>query len=173
MEGSGGSAGRFAAWLLKQVSGASASGPCWFCGCLPNRPSGRIPAPVTHLLQTGYCSRPAKRLYRRLRSLRLAVQDAALSRQKQGFDSPRECQLFRRVGSCFTPNLARDVQNSIQILPGLPRLAPHLGTFVLTARLSADPRQIPMRLAWLGLCRLVCLPWRNLYPAPGSRHAGD
>ncbi len=26
------------------------------------------------------------------RSLRLAVQDAALSRQKQGFDSPRECQ---------------------------------------------------------------------------------
>ena len=31
-------------------------------------------------------------LLRHLRSLRLAVQDAALSRRKQGFDSPRERQ---------------------------------------------------------------------------------
>ena len=97
MEGSRGSAGRFAAWLLKQGSGASASGPCWFCGALSTRPSWRHLVPVTHLVQAGYCSRPGKRLYRRLRSLRLAVQDAALSRQKQGFDSPREYQLFQWV----------------------------------------------------------------------------
>ena len=35
-----------------------------------------------------------------LRSLRLAVQDAALSRQKQGFDSPRECQI-ELITFCF------------------------------------------------------------------------
>ncbi len=33
--------------------------------------------------------------YRSLRSLRLAVQDTALSRRKQGFDSPRERQSIR------------------------------------------------------------------------------
>ncbi len=33
-----------------------------------------------------------------LGSLRLAVQDVALSRRKQGFDSPRERQIFTRAG---------------------------------------------------------------------------
>ena len=37
-----------------------------------------------------------------LRSLRLAVQDVALSRRKQGFDSPRERQQDQQVG-CRPP----------------------------------------------------------------------
>ena len=55
VEGSGGGIGRFAAWLLKQGSGASASGPCWFCGALSDR----------RLEPAASCSRPGKRLYRR------------------------------------------------------------------------------------------------------------
>ena len=43
----------------------------------------------------------------RLRSLRLAVQDAALSRQKQGFESPRECQSFSRIGNDFRAVVSR------------------------------------------------------------------
>ena len=93
MEGSGGSAGRLAAWLLKQGSGASASGPCWFCGvfsdllCRANAVAARISATgiLQPAVQAAISGLP--------RSLRLAVQDAALSRQKQGFESPRECHI--------------------------------------------------------------------------------
>jgi hypothetical protein len=47
---------------------------------------------------TGLLAAPRKRLYisRRLKSAhRLAVQDAALSRRKRGFDSPWARQLFQ------------------------------------------------------------------------------
>ena len=40
---------------------------------------------------------PSRRYSTDLRSLRLAVQDVALSRRKQGFDSPRERQPFQYI----------------------------------------------------------------------------
>ncbi len=60
--------GGFAAWLLKQGSGASASGPCWFCGSMSNRSSEWI---VVHLVfRVGEPHNPRKPLHHTPNSLR-------------------------------------------------------------------------------------------------------
>ena len=71
-----------------------------------------------HITGPGHCRlaiSPRRAYIRCLRSLRLAVQDAALSRRKQGFDSPRECQLIQWVNAalCVTYTFCTQLRSRI------------------------------------------------------------
>jgi hypothetical protein len=60
------------------------------------------------------CTLPPERLSGRAGSLRLAAQDVALSRRKQGFESPRERQ-FISCSFCFQQVSAMFVQRELDV----------------------------------------------------------